>query len=323
MERTLLLVDDEEAVGAALARVLRREGYTILRAKSGREGLELLAQYEVGVVLSDQHMPEMTGVEFLSKVKELYPKTVRMVLSGYADLNSVTDAINQGAIYKFLTKPWDNEILCANVLEAFGLYEKQQVKGRIALEIQGANVTMANLSLDLAKLVEQRDQQIERLTYYDSFTNLPNRLLFIEKLNQGLARAKKDQSLLAIVFMSLGRSDQSQYFFTHLAEDHFLKTVVSRLEKNSRPGDTLAYLGSDKFAFLLTNIMQTEEVAVIVQNILGLLTEVSPLNEGNQFNISPKIGSSIYPLDSLELTDLIKKAEVAFNGLVVDKLRVM
>src|SRR4030067_2689223 len=120
MQRTLLLVDDEEDISAALACLLRPDGYTILRARSGKEGLELLAQHhEVGVIVSDQRMPEMTGVEFLSRAKKLYPKTVRMVLSGYADLNSVTDAINRGAIYKFLTKPWDNETLCANILEAF------------------------------------------------------------------------------------------------------------------------------------------------------------------------------------------------------------
>ena len=114
MDRTLLIVDDEDNILAALTRLLRREGYSILRANSGKEGLELLKDNHVGVIMSDQRMPEMTGVEFLSQVKDLYPDTVRMVLSGYTDLNSVTDAINKGAIYKFLTKPWDDELLKAN-----------------------------------------------------------------------------------------------------------------------------------------------------------------------------------------------------------------
>ncbi|MFH1495300.1 MAG: response regulator, partial [Pseudomonadota bacterium] len=104
MERTILLVDDEANILSALTRLLRPQGYRILRAGSGREGLELLAQNEVGVIVSDQRMPEMTGVEFLHQVRELYPDTVRIVLSGYTELNSITDAINRGAIYKFLTK---------------------------------------------------------------------------------------------------------------------------------------------------------------------------------------------------------------------------
>ena len=109
MERTLLLVDDEENITSALVRLLRRDGYNILRANSGEAGLALLAQNEVGVIISDQRMPEMSGVEFLSKVRERYPDTVRIVLSGYTELNSVTDAINRGAVYKFLTKPWEDE----------------------------------------------------------------------------------------------------------------------------------------------------------------------------------------------------------------------
>ena len=311
MERTILLVDDEEDIGNALARVLRRDGYTILRATSGREGLELLAQHDVGVVVSDQCMPEMTGVEFLSRVKELYPKTVRMVLSGYADLNSVTEAINRGAIYKFLTKPWDNEMLCANVLEAFRLYEKQQMNGRLALEIQGANVTMANLSLDLAKLVEQRDRQIERLTYYDPLTNLPNRLLFLDKLSRGLAQAQNDNSLLALLFVNLDRSEQINDFFIHPEGDQLLKTVAERFEKNARQGDTVAYLGSNKFGFVLTNIKQASDVGEIMQNIIGSFTD-SPISlEGREINIHPHIGSGIYPIDGIDSSDLIKKAEIA------------
>ena len=119
MERCLLLVDDEQNITASLMRLFRRDGYRILTANSGREGLEILGQNKVGVIISDQRMPEMSGSEFLSKVKDLYPDTVRIMLSGYTDLNSVTDAINRGAIYKFLTKPWEDDLLRENIREAF------------------------------------------------------------------------------------------------------------------------------------------------------------------------------------------------------------
>ncbi|WP_354669641.1 EAL domain-containing protein [Pseudomonas sp. WAC2] len=117
--QTLLLLDDEENILRALARVLRRDGYQILMATRAQEAFELLAKHNVQVILSDQRMPEMNGTEFLSRVKELYPDTMRIVLSGYTDLKSVTDAINQGAIYKFLTKPWDDEQLRQNIAQAF------------------------------------------------------------------------------------------------------------------------------------------------------------------------------------------------------------
>lgn len=126
--RTLLLVDDEANILAALKRVLRPDGYEILTASSAREGLELLATHPVQVVVSDQRMPEMNGTEFLSRVRDLYPNTVRLVLSGYTDLGSVTQAINRGAIYKFLTKPWEENALREDLREAFLHHESTQRK---------------------------------------------------------------------------------------------------------------------------------------------------------------------------------------------------
>lgn len=116
---TVLLVDDEANILSALQRTLRREGYEILTAPSGAEGLSLLATHDVQVVVSDQRMPEMNGTEFLSRVKQLYPQTVRMVLSGYSDATAVTDAINRGAVYRFLMKPWDEKALKDEISGAF------------------------------------------------------------------------------------------------------------------------------------------------------------------------------------------------------------
>ncbi len=116
---TLLLVDDEPNVLTSLQRLLRLEGYRILTASGPAAAFEILAQTPVDVILSDQRMPEMSGTEFLSRVREMYPGTVRMVLSGYTDLASIAEAVNRGAIYKFLTKPWEDDPLRAQIAEAF------------------------------------------------------------------------------------------------------------------------------------------------------------------------------------------------------------
>jgi response regulator RpfG family c-di-GMP phosphodiesterase len=161
-ERTLLLVDDEENILSALTRLLRRDGYRILRAGSGREGLELLDANKVGVIISDQRMPEMTGTEFLSRVKECYPETIRIVLSGYTELDSITDAINRGAIYKFLTKPWEDELLRANVEEAFRHYEMAQENQRLANELQVANQALSEINQDLERRVADKTRELTR-----------------------------------------------------------------------------------------------------------------------------------------------------------------
>ncbi len=120
--KTLLLVDDEPHVVSALRRLLRHDGYQILCAGSAAEGFDLLAQHRVQVIICDQRMPDMSGTAFFDRVKEMYPESFRIVLSGYTDLESIIKAVNKGAIYRFYTKPWDNAVLRADLREAFRHY---------------------------------------------------------------------------------------------------------------------------------------------------------------------------------------------------------
>jgi response regulator RpfG family c-di-GMP phosphodiesterase len=161
-ERVLLLVDDEENILSSLKRLLRRDGYKILHANGGQEGLDVLARESVGVVISDQRMPQMTGVEFLHQVRDRHPQTVRLMLSGYSDLKSVTDAINEGAIYKFLTKPWDDELLRKNVAEAFEQYELRRRNRRLTDELQKANEELLRLNQGLEQRVQEKMQETLR-----------------------------------------------------------------------------------------------------------------------------------------------------------------
>lgn len=153
-QRTLLLVDDEENIVAALRRLLRSEGWQVLSASSAEQALYLLARHEVDVILSDQHMPDMTGVELLRRARQLYPDTLRLVLSGYTELQSITDAINEGAIYKFLAKPWDDEQLRAHLRDAFALKAIADQNRRLHQELQFANRELAALNEQLRTLLD-------------------------------------------------------------------------------------------------------------------------------------------------------------------------
>ena len=120
--QTILVVDDDVDTLSALHRLFRRDNYRVLTASSPPEAFELLALYRVQVVMCDQRMPVMSGTEFLSKVKEMYPDTMRIILSGYTGVNIVLDSINRGSIYKFYTKPWNDAELRDNVRLAFRQY---------------------------------------------------------------------------------------------------------------------------------------------------------------------------------------------------------
>ncbi|HJV53971.1 MAG TPA: EAL domain-containing protein, partial [Noviherbaspirillum sp.] len=121
-QQTLLVVDDDAHVISSLCRLLRQDGYRILCAGSAAEAFDLLARQPAHVILCDQRMPVMEGTEFLSKVKDLYPDTIRIILSGYTDLQCVIDAINCGSVYRFFTKPWDDQQLRDNIRAAFRQY---------------------------------------------------------------------------------------------------------------------------------------------------------------------------------------------------------
>lgn len=152
-QRSLLLVDDEEHILSSLKRLFRRDGYQVLTASSGKQALKVLAENPVDVILSDQRMPGMTGVDFLRQAKDLYPDTVRMTLSGYTDLQSIIDAVNEGAVYKFLTKPWDDDRLRDHVSQAFEQHELAEDNQRLGLEVTAINRDLASANQRLERMI--------------------------------------------------------------------------------------------------------------------------------------------------------------------------
>ena len=118
-DRTLLVVDDEPEILDTLRRTLRREGYRILVATSGQEALRLCEQESVDILMSDIDMPGMSGVELVRQVRLEHPRIVRMLLTGAASLESALQAINEGEIHRYLTKPWERDDLRKTLREAF------------------------------------------------------------------------------------------------------------------------------------------------------------------------------------------------------------
>lgn len=141
----LLVVDDEQNIRNALHRLLRREEYDIVLASGPFEALEVVQEFEVGVVLSDHAMPGMTGIELLRRVKELDPRTIRMVLTGHADLDMAIDAINNGEVTKFFTKPWDDHQLKADLRLAFQNLHLQAQLHRVMEALRRRNQVIDHL----------------------------------------------------------------------------------------------------------------------------------------------------------------------------------
>src|SRR5437660_197434 len=138
---TLLVVDDEPDVVHSVQDLLRLD-YKVLGATRAKEGLRILQEQEVHLVMTDQRMPEMTGVEFLSQVRGDHPEAIRLLFTGYADLKAVVDAINQGNVYRYITKPWDPDDLQTTIRQASEQYDLLVERKRLLAELQMKNLEL-------------------------------------------------------------------------------------------------------------------------------------------------------------------------------------
>ena len=160
-QHTVLCVDDEENILHSLKRLLRKEGYRLLTATSGEEGLRLLQGNDVHLVISDQRMPEMSGTEFLSIVKEHYPDAIRIVLTGYTDVDSITESINKGHIYKFFLKPWNDQSLQLEIRQAIDQYELIETNKALHEKVLKQNEELRMINENLEALVQERTKELE------------------------------------------------------------------------------------------------------------------------------------------------------------------
>jgi len=122
-KRPILVVDDEVDILRSLHDLLRRE-FQVYTASTGEEGLQLLQQHDIHVVMSDQRMPEMTGVELLARVRCEHPEAIRLIFTGYTDQRALIDAINRGNVFRFVSKPWDPDELVAALRAAGTMYDR-------------------------------------------------------------------------------------------------------------------------------------------------------------------------------------------------------
>ena len=150
----VLFVDDEENVLKSLKRLFIDEDFEVFTASSGRQGLEIIQDGDFAVIVSDQRMPEMTGTEFLQKVKELCPDTVRIILTGYADINASIDAINQAGAYRYITKPWNDQEIVLTVKEAIERFNLVKENKRLTALTEKQNQELQNWSKELEYYVQ-------------------------------------------------------------------------------------------------------------------------------------------------------------------------
>ncbi len=275
MKHTLLLVDDEPNILSTLEWLLVEDGYQIFTANNGKEALDLLKNQAIDVIVSDYRMPHMTGVEFLSEVKTKYPNTLRIILTGYADFKVVEAAINEGQVFKFLKKPWDNHDLKKQIQVAFKTYELQKIKDN-----------------------------------YDKLTGLQNRFLFTERLQILIDHSAK-MTTFGIILIDLARFNSVNEQYGLAVGDELLQQFANRLKEWAGGSAEIARFSSHEFSIAWKDIDYThlkEEIQLLIKQCHKPF-----FINGNTIISSLYIGCAFYPQDGEEQNLLITRAHLALQ----------
>ncbi|HEY8907516.1 MAG TPA: HD domain-containing phosphohydrolase [Rhodoferax sp.] len=159
---TILCVDDEPSILSALRRLFRARGFQVRVAEGGQAGLEVLASEPIDLVISDMRMPEMDGVMFLEQVRQRWPDTMRLLLTGYADITSIMGAINRGEIYRYIAKPWDDNDIILIVRSALQQRAMEQEQRRLQALIKAQNDELKLLNSSLEAKVAERTADLKQ-----------------------------------------------------------------------------------------------------------------------------------------------------------------
>lgn len=176
----ILIIDDEVEITKSLLRQFKRT-YTVFSATSAVDALKILESEDIQVIVSDQRMPGMTGIEFFSKIRSNFPDIIKLILTGYTDLEAVVSAINEGQVFRYISKPWNPDELDWTIKEAFEKYELQATNKQLIIDLRESN-------LNLEEKVKQRTQKLAEIN---------------ESLNKTLIEVEKKERILNSIFNSI------------------------------------------------------------------------------------------------------------------------
>jgi response regulator RpfG family c-di-GMP phosphodiesterase len=228
----VLFVDDEPNILASLRRLFRNSGYKVLTAESGPAGLDVLAQEAVDLVVSDMRMPDMDGARFLELVRERWPDTVRLLLTGYSDIDSILAAINRGEIYRYITKPWDDNDIMLVVRHALERRALELEKERLEALTRSQNEQLKSLNQSLEAKVAERTAELlaSRDTIMEANKKLKSNFITTIKIFSGMiemrggslaghSRRVADLARRIAVKLGLGATETQEVFIAGLLHD--------------------------------------------------------------------------------------------------------
>ncbi len=307
MTPTLLAVGE---AAQTLGRLPLSQDQRVLTAGSAEQALGLLAEQPVGAIVTDQRLPG--GAELLAQVRERWPETMRLLLADERDSEAARAAVEQGLAHAHLPGPWETATVAAALREAFEHHRLLRERRRLAQEIETANAELQRINQELHARAADKARELQFLFHYDGVTHLPNRLLYLDRLDQALNQARRAGSRLAVLVLNLNRFKSVNETFGHAVGDELLQGVAQRLSSCVRGSDTVAHAGADEFTFLLPEVGTGDDVVICAQRILESFRRPFEL-AGREVYASASLGAALFPADGEKPDDLLKNANTAMH----------
>ena len=287
----ILFVDDERNILSSLNRLFFDEDYEIFLASSGQQGLEILQAHQVEVIISDQRMPGMVGVDFLIRARELQPDAIRVILTGYTDIDSAMRAINEGSIYKFITKPWNDEELKLVVRRAVEFYKLQRANSELLEITQHQNTELAELNETLNQRVKERTKAVFQKNQE------------LKQLNEQLADSFAKVIRMMVNFLEMKSRDLGNHCKRVAASSRYLASEMGLSEEE---------VSSVEIAALLHDIGKLSMPEKLISKKLNLMTS----EELNTWRRHPLLGErALASVENLEeICRIIRHHHENYNG---------